>query len=300
MGGEFLAQTSGSESGVTEHDVTLLVPGDIESVRRRLPEALERFGYRVLSEQPLQARRKAQGWGRGSNHVLDQRTTVLINSKPSGKRATRVTFDYTVDHPWLTRGDLQTLEREGEAIVALAKLRVESSTCPECGTEAIADSRFCRQCGTPLAKSQPSEIEVFRVTAGARAGYQNIVGGAILLVVSCLSLLPLPFTEAAKLESVWIWISGLSGALGWFGMLGGMRRLHRTLNPKEEKKEFHLCKWRFIGDVPFQYRERGLGGPPMLGSPLAPARGTELLAHLHRSISVPPAVASGAWAVRRC
>jgi hypothetical protein len=186
MGGEFLAQTSGSESGVTEHDVTLLVPGDIESVRRRLPEALERFGYRVLSEQPLQARRKAQGWGRGSNNVLDQRTTVLINLKPSGKRATRVTFDYTVDHPWLTRGDLQTLEREGEAIVALAKLRVESSTCPECGTEAIADSRFCRQCGTPLAKSQPSEIEVFRVTAGARAGYQNIVGGAILLVVSCL------------------------------------------------------------------------------------------------------------------
>jgi hypothetical protein len=26
-----------------------------------------------------------------------------------------------------------------------------------------------------------------------------------------------------------------------------------------------------------------LGDPPMLGSPLAPARGTELLAHLHRS-----------------
>jgi hypothetical protein len=59
-------------------------------------------------------------------------------------------------------------------------------------------------------------------------------------------------------------------------------------------KKFHLCKWRFIGDVPFQYRERGLGGPPMLGSPLAPAGGTEPLAHLHRSISVPPAVASGA------
>jgi hypothetical protein len=47
-------------------------------------------------------------------------------------------------------------------------------------------------------------------------------------------------------------------------------------------KSFHLCKWRCIGDVPFQYRERGLGGPPMLGSPLAPAGGTELLAHLHR------------------
>jgi hypothetical protein len=51
---------------------------------------------------------------------------------------------------------------------------------------------------------------------------------------------------------------------------------------------FHLCKWRFIGDVPFQYRERGFGGPPMLGSPLAPAGGTELLAHLHRSISFDP------------
>jgi hypothetical protein len=49
-----------------------------------------------------------------------------------------------------------------------------------------------------------------------------------------------------------------------------------------EKNFFHLCKWRFIGDVPFQYRERGLGDPPMLGSPLAPAGGTELLAHLHR------------------
>jgi hypothetical protein len=49
------------------------------------------------------------------------------------------------------------------------------------------------------------------------------------------------------------------------------------------KNKFHLCKWCFIGGVPFQYRERGFGGPPMLGSPLATARGTELLAHLHRS-----------------
>jgi hypothetical protein len=57
--------------------------------------------------------------------------------------------------------------------------------------------------------------------------------------------------------------------------LAGVSLILYIVKNDEDGKYFHLCKWRFIGDVPFQYRERGLGGPPMLGSPLAPARGTD-------------------------
>jgi predicted RNA-binding Zn-ribbon protein involved in translation (DUF1610 family) len=229
MGAEF-------SQWISEHDVTLVAPVDVESVRRHLPEALERLGYRVLSEQPLQARRKARGWGMWSSNLLDQRTTVVINLKPAGEHATRLTFDYTIDNPILTRGDLQTLERETEAVVALVKSRTASAACPACGTEAIADSRFCRKCGSSLTMTESSELDVLRLTAGARGAHQTLVSGAVMLMLVCLCLLSLPFISSSKWENLLMGAGGFLSIVGWITMLFGLRRLHRTLNPAGEDK----------------------------------------------------------------
>jgi hypothetical protein len=43
--------------GLSEHDVTRVMAGDVESVRQRLLLALEQTSWRVLSEDPLRARR---------------------------------------------------------------------------------------------------------------------------------------------------------------------------------------------------------------------------------------------------
>jgi hypothetical protein len=234
MGAEFSVNTTTNGSlGVTEYDTTLVVPGDSESVRRCLPAALEQCGYRLLNEQPLQARRKAQGWGLWSNNVLDQRITLLLNLKPAGERATRVTFDYTVDNPMLTQGDQQTLQREAEALMALVRHQAESSTCAACGTEGSADSRFCRRCGAPVAAAQPTELEVLRLTAHGRAAHQGIVSGALLLAVHVLLLLPILFTSPSK-HVFFIVVSALFGVLAWSVLFFGLRRLQRTLFPAAE------------------------------------------------------------------
>src|SRR5215510_15186416 len=47
-----------------DHDVTRIVAGDAESLRARLAGALEQMGYRVLNENPIQARRGASGLAR--------------------------------------------------------------------------------------------------------------------------------------------------------------------------------------------------------------------------------------------
>lgn len=222
--------------GASEHDVTLIVPGDTETIRQHLPDAVERLGYRVLSEQPLVARRKERGWGLWLANLLDQRITLTINLKPASERATRVTFDYVVGNPILTHGDQQTLEREAEAIVASLKARTQSTTCPACGIEVVADSRFCRKCGAPLAMAETPELEVLRLTTGGRGAHQTIVFGALMLVILGLCLLPLPFISSAKTEHLLMGIGGFFGLLGWTSLAFGIRRLHRTLNPTDDDR----------------------------------------------------------------
>src|SRR5262245_39920790 len=44
-----------------DHDVSRIVVGDPESLRESLTSAMEQLGYRVINENPIQARRSAQG-----------------------------------------------------------------------------------------------------------------------------------------------------------------------------------------------------------------------------------------------
>lgn len=64
---------------------------------------------------------------------------------------------------------MQALEREAEAIIALAASASVEVFCPSCGVENAGNARFCRGCGKPAARNQlPAELEVMRLTANAR------------------------------------------------------------------------------------------------------------------------------------
>jgi len=242
MGTEIITDmSSGSGWGAghyTEFDLSLVLPGDSESLRPRLADALERLGYRVINEQPLQARRSARGWGSSmmSSDVLDYPVKLSVAMKASGEWATLVTFDYVIGHPMLTKGDRQTIAREAEAIAALATQRATAVTCQQCGTEGTSDSRFCRRCGIPLIANSPAEIEVLRLTAGSRAGYQTVVTSAIFLAILNLAVILAPFISNPKGALAMAIIGWIFGGLGWLMMLFGLRRLHRTLNPKERRE----------------------------------------------------------------
>src|SRR3712207_8054388 len=106
------------------------------------------MNYRVLSEQPLRARRSARGLATyyASADVLEYATALTVALKPLGAGAVLVTLDYEVSHAGAvsTKGDRDTLRREAEAIFALAADHAGPTTCRRCGTYNAGDSRYCR------------------------------------------------------------------------------------------------------------------------------------------------------------
>ncbi|HWW77424.1 MAG TPA: zinc-ribbon domain-containing protein, partial [Pyrinomonadaceae bacterium] len=147
---------SGNGYTVAEHSARRVLAGDAESVRRRLVYALESLGYTVVSENPLQARR-------GSRKDIvradftDHARKLAVGLRQGGAAATQVTFEFAVTHGGCsTKGDLLTLEREVDAILALAAEPHAAGLCRACGTENGADARFCRLCGAPNAAGAPA------------------------------------------------------------------------------------------------------------------------------------------------
>ncbi len=237
--------TDGISSGnttamISEHDVTRVMAGNIESVRQRLVTALEQLGFRVMSENPLRAKHPARGGAAYymSANALEYPTRLEISLKPQGQGATQVTFDYQVQHGAFGKGDRQTLTREAEAIVALASQRAQAMSCVGCGVEVAADSRFCRKCGAPVKVTAPAELEVMRLTAGSRAGYQWTLIGVGILILSALLPLIIALRDKPMGKGLWVWL--MLNAIGLWSLGAGLRRTHLTLNPKQESDELRL------------------------------------------------------------
>src|SRR5687768_11103332 len=191
---------------VSEHDLTMAIPGEMASVRARLIDAIQQLGYKVLGEQPIHAKRTARGCARldCSLNVLDYPTILNISLKQANDVSVLATFNYEVkSYMGMTKGDRQTLAREAEAITALATERHAISGCRACGTQITDESHFCRRCGAPLVLDVP-ELEVLRLTRGARGGYHHIVVGlfAMLLAVVCLSIQFLIF--GVRMSLFWV------------------------------------------------------------------------------------------------
>jgi hypothetical protein len=222
----------------SDHEVTITLPGETESLRARLVEAVTKLGYKVITEQPLQAKRAATGWARWdcSFETLDYPRRLTVSLKPLNDLATLATFRYEIKAlGGVTRGDRQTLRREAEAIAALMMQRILVNSCSACGTEVTDDSRFCRRCGVPL-DVDVAELEVLRLTDGARKGHHNLVVGTIILVVALLLPLVLIWIDTAKAVKVVGLLSSFAGVLGLWHLFQGLWQLHRTLNPVGPEK----------------------------------------------------------------
>lgn len=228
---EFIAAMS-SEGGYTvgEHSTRRVLPGDVEGARARLVAALERLGYEVVSESPLQARRAAL-----KNVVradfFDHARRLSVSLRQSSNAATVATFDFAVTHGGcMFAGDRQTLEREADAVVALALAPPDAGLCVSCGTENAADARFCRLCGAPGAGAEPAELEVLRLTAGSRAALQELsMGLLVALVVAAVTIPMILFGTTPKMIRAGWWFLVLGELFGLWATFSGMVRLRRTL-----------------------------------------------------------------------
>jgi hypothetical protein len=232
----------GYGSQTTEIYLKRVLPGNIESVRARLGVALERLGYDVLEVEPsLHGRRAARGWGTwyGSADVLDYPMTLVVRLKSAGEHSTHATFDYTIKHPWLSKGEKEVLTHEAEAIVALATTRATEKVCAACGTEATDDSRFCRRCGAPMTSEQ-AELDVLRMAAETRAGHTSVVTSVILslsaIVIALLAWLVYISKGSVSTKGLWFVIC-LMSVITLFNFLVGRfawQRLNAALAAKRE------------------------------------------------------------------
>jgi ribosomal protein L40E len=237
---DFIAVTgeSGGSQTVAELTTQRVMAGDVEAVRARLVYAFESLGYTVVSDNPLQARRgKLKDIIRAD--FTEHPRKLAVGLRNAGSAATQVTFDFAVTHGGCsTSGDLLTLEREADALVALAQTTPATGLCRSCGTENGSGARFCRHCGAPHAAGAPAEVEVLRLTAASRAGLQEIVGGlsiAVLAVAGALAMILL--SVRPKVVNLGWGVLVIGEVIGWWMALSGIARLHRTLNRKPEEKQ---------------------------------------------------------------
>lgn len=225
-------------TAISDHDLTIAIPGDVETVRRRIVDAVQHLGYKILSEQPINAKRSGEGSARWdcSLNVLDYPTSLIVSLKQMNDVAVVATFNYEVkSYMCMTKGDRQTLGREAQAIAALATERMAISACPACGVQITDDSHFCRRCGAPLVL-ELAELEVLRLTKGSRASYHNIFFGVAMLLLAVLTILPVFFFASPKLFKALSLVSLSFAGFGVFVLLQGLWQLHYTLNPKSSKK----------------------------------------------------------------
>lgn len=228
--------SSGAET--TEIYIKRIMPGNLESVRARLALAMERVGYDVIEEEPaLRGRRGEKGWGSwyGSADVMDYATTLVIRFKTMGPHSTRATFDYSIAHQWLQKGEKEVLVREAEAIVALASVRSADKLCMACGTETVDDSRFCRRCGAPLTSEQAT-LDLLRMTAESRAAHSSVVTSFILTGASILMLVAFVVGSNIGGKKPWIWVvlAGLVGLVNLMINRFAWVRLQNALRLKSE------------------------------------------------------------------
>ncbi|HEX8722760.1 MAG TPA: hypothetical protein VF736_19235 [Pyrinomonadaceae bacterium] len=231
-----LTGTSGSE-----HTTRRVLTGEAEAVRARLVYALESLGYTVFSDSPLQARR-ARRKDIFRADFTDHGRRLGVGLRQVGAAATQATFDFVVTHGGcMTRGDLQTLEREADAVVALASAQPEAALCRACGTEQGEGGRFCRLCGAPSAAGAPAEVEVLRLTAGSRAGLQEVACGLLLILLSAAATAPLMLWGKPKAANAGLILLVVGEVIGWVSALYGLLRIHRTLNFRPEAQTHHAA-----------------------------------------------------------
>jgi hypothetical protein len=213
-----------------EHQFRKVIPGDIETVRKRVADVLEDFGYAVLGDNPIQGKRRRSRTVLTAT-VLEYQTEITIALKPISAASTLATFDYGVEYLFL-KGDRKTLEREADAIIAMATTAADATVCPSCRTENSGGVRFCRVCGVPVARRDlPAELEVMRMSAFASAAHLETISALALQLLTLAIAIPMILFGTREVIQLGWGLLALGEILVLVILTQAIRRLKTTLTP---------------------------------------------------------------------
>lgn len=251
------------------HKSVRVLKGHVSAVRSALIEALEKLGYHLLSEQPLVARRRA----RLDSLAKLQRSivTVTISLKTTSERATTAVIDYEVANTGMYKGDHATIERELDALLALAKQSIEDEGhCLTCETPYVSDSSFCRGCGSPKGRRQLAELELLRLDGETRFGHRANVGGVTLAILALLVCLPMIYFGTDKVVNVGWALLLIGEAISLTLLIIGTHSVHKALNPAPRSSP-QAFETRYSGSISEYNAARATMGDEMTARPIDPA-----------------------------
>ncbi len=238
-----MVNNSNTAAQTTEIYVKKILAGNVEQVRLQLIGAVESLSYDIIEDEPqITGRRGATGWGTMvmSADVLDYAMNLTIRLKSVGANSTRATFDYSIKHPMLSKGEKNIVLQEAHTIAAICRQSVEK-ICPVCETESDDDSRFCRKCGAPLT-TELAEREVLRMMAEIRAGKTSVVTAAVLMPIALITFaLAFILSILGRID-----LPGLIGLIIFAGIAAacslmcigfGWNRINRALKKPETKNQ---------------------------------------------------------------
>ena len=179
-----LASDSGGGAALGEHVFKKTLGGDPATARDRVSAALEQLGYEIVSDEPFVAKKGRSSRGMMSTTVIEHARTVTLRIKTIGSGAVTVTFNY-VGYPLNQKGGKAVIQREAEALIALASPQLTAAVCSTCGGDTRGDSRYCHNCGAPAGR-RPAELEVMRISDQT---HQAAVQVAVASASSVLGLL---------------------------------------------------------------------------------------------------------------
>lgn len=267
---EFLL-TGDNAAAFAEHLTKRNIPGDIRSVTEKLTAGLEQLGYSVLGTEPIVAKRSPDAKRTGKIFNLPIRLTIAL--RLATDRVVTATFEYHMAYAGIYKGDIATIEREVDALIALVQQRPETSICSACGTGNGADSRFCRVCGAASNGRVPAELEVLRLNAEVRTGHRAVIGGvATMLTMSAVAVSFILWGNPKGVNVGW-GLLVIGQLISWIQLFYGIYVTHAALNPRS-KTDIDLSSK--IGTV-----EKPVNFPELA----SPAAFTSVTEHTTRSLT---------------
>jgi hypothetical protein len=137
----------------------------------------------------------------------------------------------------LRGGDRRTLEREADAIIAMATAPARRTVCPSCRTENDSSVRFCRVCGTPISQlASPPEVALMRLSAQASAAQVELTVGLVSQLLTLANTLPMIFFGPNGVIQVG-WVFFVIGELmSVLALVQGIHRLRSAVNTGPEQQ----------------------------------------------------------------